>query len=204
MPTPSPPARCQQLATTLRRHKGEILLIVAISKVVLFSVGLSEYGVASSIDGEDSYCAEKAEIFGHKGEVTSLQTVSKRHPCQVTDSQHEPESIRSNVHLGKDGCFIVECINDVPCLESTHEEHAVSDSALEDDILMARAANVEQNPEYKARTEFIECLDVKGADSRVQLTTNEPVEEDIARIASLCKQLVTLEADGVDVDSLKN
>lgn len=67
--------------------------------------------------------------------------------------------------------LIVESIENIPPLESEGQPHGVCDlvPSTATDGLFAHGADVDKNPSDHSRTQFVECLDVEGANCGVEL-----------------------------------
>lgn len=121
---------------------------------------------------------------GVDGQIACLQGIDEGQPDQITKGEHETETIGGDVHGRQDGGFHVESIEDVQCLEGSDQQDTVTDGVVEL-VLLRDEGHVQDDPAEHARSEFAEGFDVQGAnqgeiDSRVQLTANEPIVDDVA------------------------
>ncbi|KAI3481015.1 hypothetical protein L1887_56841 [Cichorium endivia] len=198
----APPARGEELAAGGGGHVLEVLGVGSVAELVLLGVGLAEDVVAGEVDGDDGGGAGDAEVDGVEGEVARLEAVDEGDPYEVADGEHESEAVGGDVHGGEDGRLHEEGVGDVPEVESADEGHGVGDATAQLDVLVAGAADVENGPEDEARTELVERLDVERADARVELASDEPVVEHVARVAAEGEQLTVGERDEVAVDRL--
>ena len=75
--------------------------------------------------------------------------------------------------------LVIEAIGDVPGLESQDQPHRVCDFVKSSATggLFANHANVNENPEDESGSKFIEGLDVKGTNRRIQFATYKPLED---------------------------
>ena len=119
-----------------------------------------------------------------EGEVSSLKRVGEGYPGEITDSEHEAESVGRNVHRGQDRCLIqaifslikevgterqsithlvVDRVNNVDRLHAHYQPHASGDvgKTSESNTLLAEAGDIEDEPEDETRSEFVELLDIK-------------------------------------------
>lgn len=87
-------------------------------------------------------------------------------------------------------------------MEGANEDHAVGDTAVKLNVLVAGTADVKDSPEDEAGTKLVEGLDVEAANARVEFATNEAIVEDVTRVAAKSKKLALTERDEVAIDSL--
>lgn len=198
----TPPARSEKLATRCSSHVVEVFRIGTVAELVLFRVGFTEDVVSDEVNADDGSSAGDAKVDRMESKVASLKTIHKGNPDEVSDGKHEPETVGGNVHGGEDGRLHEQSVSDVPKVESANEDHAVGDTAVKLNVLVAGTANVEDSPENKTGAKLVERLDVEAADARVELATNEPVVEDVARVAAESEKLALTERAEVAVDSL--
>lgn len=159
-----------------------------------------------------------------------MKRIDKGDPNEITDGKHVSESVGGNVHSGQDRSLVVQCIGDVPALEEEDEPHRVCDvdkrvgegvldgatgelgeeggdvgeSWSAADGLFACHRDVDEDPEDHAWSQFVERLDVKGADLGVQFTAHEPIVEVVARVSTESKELAVVEAYSIHVNCLNN
>ena len=79
------------------------LWVSTLAEIVLLSVADTEDVVSYELNAKNGDSTDKTELDGGKGEVSSLESVGKGDPGQVSDREHESESVGRNVHLGEDG-----------------------------------------------------------------------------------------------------
>lgn len=198
----APPARSQQLASRSGGHVLEVLGVGAVAELVLFRVGFAENVVADEVDSNDSRSSSDTEVDRSESKVAGLQTVDEGHPDEVSNREHETEAVGGNVHSGEDGRLHEERIGNVPEVEGANENHAVRHTAVQLNILMAGAANVEDGPQDETGSELVERFDVEAADAGVEFTADEPVVEDVARVSAESEQLAFAKRAEVAVHSL--
>lgn len=85
-------------------RKGKLTLwVVTLSELVLLNVADTEDVVAKQLKSCDTSSASETEVNLVESEVASLETIGEGHPCQVTDGEHEAETIGCDVHGCEDG-----------------------------------------------------------------------------------------------------
>ena len=71
--------------------------------------------------------------------------------------------------------LVVQTVRNVPRLEEEDKPHGVCEVPVAANSLLTSHADVNQNPENEAGTEFVEGFEVEGANGRVKPPANEPL-----------------------------
>lgn len=102
--------------------------------------------------------------------------------------------------------LVVQRINNVKRLEGEDKPHGIGDfgETTFSYRLLADHTDVNENPQDEAGTEFVEGLDVKRPDGRIQFATDEEVVDEVARVTTKSKELAILVRHGVDGGGLEN
>jgi len=126
----SPPARGQKLGTLLglnefevyqnggyivniRNLVGSMILldlrltsrVPATPEAILLPVAGSEDVIPRSLRSQNSSDVQRRQTDRVEGEISSLKRVGKGYPGEITDSEHEAESVGCDVHRGQDRCL---------------------------------------------------------------------------------------------------
>ena len=88
-------------------------------------------------------------------------------------------------------------------MEEHHKDHAVRNVAKVH-ILLAHATDVKQHPEDQAWAQLVERLEVKAADTWVELPPNKPIKQHVASVAAQGQEFVSLEGPQVYPHCLHN
>ena len=146
---------------------------------IFLGISSSEDDISPSIENKDGYSSPQRKIYWVVNKVSCLQRVGKRYPGKVTKRKHEAETIVDDIHGGEESFFSPERIKNVPKLKEADKDHRISDIAI-CFILLSKHAVVNQHPTYKPWSHLTKNFPVKYTNSGVQLTTNEPVVDDIS------------------------
>ena len=87
-------AVCQRLLT---------LRVLAIAEVIFLAIRGTEDVVAEQVRSQNEPGVEWAELNLVEHEVARLERVDEGQPREVTDGQHEAETICGDIHGGEDG-----------------------------------------------------------------------------------------------------
>jgi len=132
--------------TFVLRSRGTIT-----SKVIFLPIGTSENEVSDALCRNDRSAMWKAHFQGECSQETSLHRVVERQPGQQPVSQHESESICSDVHGCQHCCLVPQRVDDVKRLENQNCHHGVGDVS-DIMILLAGHAKVKEDPSDETRT----------------------------------------------------
>jgi hypothetical protein len=190
----APPAGDEELGAGLGLNVLEMLdarVIGVGAEAVLLVVDGAEDVVADGLDGEDGYQAADAEFDGVSGQVACLQAVCEGHPDKITERKHQSEAVADDVDGCQHGRLHVVAVKDVESLRKGDEKNGVCDFP-EVAVLLHDEGQIEHHPAKHAGADFSPGLDVDLAkdgkrDARVEFTTDEPVVQDVAAVATLCK-----------------
>lgn len=111
---------CHVSSTAQRSSIRLTLGVSTISEIKLLHVGAFESPRAEALDNENQGDGRVAEVDRVKGEVPRLEAVGKRDKQQVSERQHESESVGSNVHLVENGRLSFSAN---PCPSTTRATH---------------------------------------------------------------------------------
>ena len=82
-------------------------------------------------------------------------------------------TVLAEIKTESNGAYlIVNRICDIPQVEEKDEHHRIRQLSSASNVLFASHTDVDEGPEYQARSEFIEGLEVERADCWVQFTTD--------------------------------
>ena len=97
-------SRSNVSARSIRLDSSPLTLrVAAISELELFLVGASESPNADKLNRNDSGTGKVPEVDWVESEETRLKAVSEWHKNEVSESQHEAETVGGNIHLGQNG-----------------------------------------------------------------------------------------------------
>lgn len=201
----APPSRGNESRSSLGLEVGKVLnagILRIPAEVVLLRVGQAEDAITSSQDGTNSNQAESAKLLRMDGKVACLSRVHERQPNDISEAQHEPEAVSSDIHGSQDRWFHVNAVQNVDSLDGGDEEDRIGNIAVQT-VLLGDEGAVENDPPQETGAHFHEFLDVHFADEGqsdawIELATNiEIVDEGAGGTA--CCQLAHVLVAGLDV-----
>ena len=77
------------------------LRVAAIPEVVFLAISGTEDVVTEQVHGQDEPGVDWTKLNLVEDEVTRLERVDERNPCEITDGEHEPEPVGCDVHCGE-------------------------------------------------------------------------------------------------------
>ena len=208
----APPTRHKEARASSRLDVLEMLdarVVRVGAETVLFIVDGTEDIVANALDRKNSDDTLKAEVNRVDGEVPRLETVCERNPDKVAKGKHHAKPISDEIDGRKDRRFHIQGIEGVNGLSCGDKNDRVSDTAVVA-ILLHDESKVHDDPAQHTRAQLAPGFDVNLTENgkhntRVQLAADEPVIENIARVATRSQLahvgvLGVLDAEGTDVD----
>jgi hypothetical protein len=158
-------------------YEGQLTFrVLAVTEVILFTVGISEDPVASEVYNDDSSSPDWSQLDRLEGQIAGLQGVREWHPSQVANCKHETEAISGDVHGSKYSRLVLKCsyfehsvksegkylvvqtVRYIPSLERQNQPHRVCNlaQATATRSLLARHADIDEGPKNEPRSQFIE------------------------------------------------
>jgi len=138
-----------------------------------------------------------------KGEVSCLEGISERNPEKISSGKHVAKPISRDVHDREDGrlfhasalltqikrfksaYLVVNRIRDIPQMEPKDENHRICQRTTASNVLLASHTDIDECPKDQTRSEFIERLEVEGADRWVQFTADVELSHGLMGISRL-------------------
>ena len=190
----TPPARHKKTRTSSGLDVLEVLdarILRVGAETILLVVDGTEDVVANALNGKNGDNTLEAEVDRVNGKVASLQTVCKRNPNKVTERQHHTEAVSDQINGGKDRGLHVQGIEGVDGLRNSDKNDRVSDAAVVA-VLLHDEGKIHDDPAEHTWAQLAPGLDIDLSedgedDTGVELAANEPVVQDVARVATGCK-----------------
>lgn len=98
----------KQTPVSTRHQKNQpknllTLGIPSLSELVLLSITSSENPVSQELYGQNSSSSIQSQIVGIEREISCRVAVREGNPCQISNRQHESESVCRNIHRTENG-----------------------------------------------------------------------------------------------------
>lgn len=137
-------------------------------------------------------------------EVSSLHRVDERDPNQVTKRKHHSKAVGGDVHRRQNRRLEPPRVKNVHCLHDSNADDAISDKPKVA-VLLSAPCTIEDDPAHHTGAQLTPFLQINLADkgnghSRVELTADEPVIEQVAGVAA-CSKLAKLGVAGLDTEA---
>lgn len=210
----SPPAAHQELGASGRLNILEVLdarVFRVGPEAVLLVVHSAENVVSNALDGQDASHTSQTKFDRVDREIACLQRIGERNPDEVTKGKHHAETVSDNIDRGEDGGLHVQGVKGVDSLRNSDENDGVGNTA-EVAVLLHDKRKIQDDPSQHSRAKFAPRLDVNFSkdgqgDARVQFTSDEPVVQHVASVATGCKlshggvlRVLDTERRNVDID----
>lgn len=206
----APPSRGQETSSAGSLDVLEVLYVGVVgvgSELVLLAIARAEDVVAGELNSHDEGDLGPTELDGVDGKVAGLNAVDPGNPYEIAKGKHAAETIGGNVHGGHDRGLVPQGIQNVPGLGTDDNVHGICHGAVSA-VLASSESQIKQNPAEKTRSQLHESLDIdltedRKCNTRVELSSNEPVVDDVASGTSLGQFAVVgvigLDREGADI-----
>lgn len=161
------------------------------TKGVFLRVGEAEDRKPGDEESGDACEVKGSELKRIHGQIFGLKTVDPWNPDKISEREHTAESVSGDIHGGENSRLHENTVEDVKALHESHKDDAIRHKAV-GTVLLRDESTVEENPAKHTRPELHKFFDVdlaqyRQSDTRVKLTADEPVVQDIAGVSASCQ-----------------